>query len=75
MFLLMIALALLAGLFVVVLPAGILLVAFVVCHRKADKPDIRLCSAADTTDPAAKPCFTSEGTPYCERHQPLEQAS
>jgi hypothetical protein len=75
MFLLMLAVALFAALFVVVLPLGILLVAFVVCHRKTDEPELRLCFAADVTDPAAKPCFTPEGTRYCDRHQALEQAS
>jgi hypothetical protein len=75
MFLLITAVVLFFGLFVVVLPAGVLVAAWVVCHRKTDEPHIRLCSAADVTDPAAKPCFTDEGTRYCERHQALEQAS
>jgi hypothetical protein len=75
MFLLMLAVALFAALFVVVLPVGFLLLALVVCHRKTDEPELRLCFATDVTDPAAKPCFTAEGTRYCERHQPLEQAS
>ncbi|HEY4409317.1 MAG TPA: hypothetical protein VGO87_05515 [Acidimicrobiia bacterium] len=69
--------ALAAGLFVIVLPAGVLVAALVVnLHRSSPEPEkARLCFAADVTDPAAKPCFALEGTGYCERHRPLEQAS
>ncbi|MDQ1518570.1 MAG: hypothetical protein QOE80_4400, partial [Actinomycetota bacterium] len=41
MFLLMLAVALFAALFVVVLPVGFLLLALVVCHRKTDEPELR----------------------------------
>ena len=75
MFLLMIAALLFASLFVIVLPGGVLLAALLVHLRRSPAPEVRLCSAADVTDPASKPCFAHEGTGYCERHLPLQQAS
>jgi hypothetical protein len=79
MFLLLLAALLFASLFVIVLPAGVLLAAVLVNLRRSPspepQPELRLCAAADVTDPASKPCFANEGTPYCERHRPLQQAS
>lgn len=79
MFLLIMAALFVASLFVIVLPGGVLLAAVLVNLRRDPKPEPesegRLCAAADVTDPASKPCFAPEGTGYCERHLPLEQAS
>jgi len=68
-------LLLFAALFVVVLPGAVLVAAVLVNLRRSPKPEMRLCVVADVTDPASKPCFANEGTPYCERHRPLQQAS
>ena len=75
MFLLIMAALLFAAFFVIVLPAGVLVAAVLVNLRRSPEPAVRLCVAADVTDPASKPCFAYEGTGYCEIHRPLEQAS
>jgi len=66
-------LLLLAALFVVVLPGAVLVAAVLVNLRRSPEPEMRLCVAADVTDPAAKPCFAFEGARYCERHGQLDQ--
>ena len=62
-----------AALFVVVLPAAVLVAAVLVNLRRSPEPEVQLCAAADVTDPAAKPCFAFEGTRFCERHGQLDQ--
>jgi len=69
-------LLLFAAFFVVVLPGAILAAAVLIKLRRSPEPELRLCVAADVTDPAAKPCFAFEGARYCERHgQPDQRAS
>ena len=75
MILLITGVLLLAGLLVIVLPGGVLVAALLVPLRRSPEREMRLCFAADVTDPASKPCFAFEGTRYCERHRPLQQAS
>ena len=74
MWLLITAALLFAALLVIVLPGAILVMALLVNLRRSPEPEVRLCLAADMTDPASKPCFATDGAGYCERH-PLERAS
>jgi hypothetical protein len=75
MFLLITAALFFAALLVIVLPGAVLVAALLVNLRRSPEPDVRLCLAADVTDPAAKACFAIDGAGHCERHHPLEQAS
>ena len=75
MFLLITAVLLFASLFVIVLPAAVLLAALLVNLRRSPEPEQRLCLAADVTDPASKPCLAVEGAGHCENHRPLVRAS
>ena len=74
MWLLITAALFFATLLVIVLPGAVLVMALVVNLRRSPEPEpeVRLCLAADVTDPASNPCFASDHAGYCERHQPAE---
>jgi hypothetical protein len=75
MFLLTMAALFFATLLVIVLPGAVLVMALLVNLRRSPEPEpeVRLCLAADGTDPASKPCLAIDGGGYCEPHHPLEQ--
>lgn len=77
MWLLITAALFFATLLVIVLPGAILVMALLVNLRRSPEPEpeVRVCLAADVTDPASKPCFAADGAGHCERHRPLERAS
>jgi len=72
MWLLITAVLFFATLLVIVLPGAILVMALLVNLRRSPEPEaeVRLCLAADVTDPASKPCFAIDGDGHCEGHHP-----
>lgn len=58
-----------AAFFWVVLPGLVLSAAVLASRRETRRPRVRLCRAADVSDPSTKPCWAPEGGDYCEQHR------